>query len=112
MRAENVVQVFCGHTHRPFYKEIDKLLICDIGSAGMPLDGAPRPSWVMITKDDSGIESVFIRSVTYDISSMLQLIDSISDYYDFQIAGYQEAYKKMFIHGNPWRAYMPNNSSQ
>jgi diadenosine tetraphosphatase ApaH/serine/threonine PP2A family protein phosphatase len=109
MRSENVVQVFCGHTHRPFYKETDELLICNIGSAGMPLDGDPRPSWVMMTKDDSGNESAFIRRVAYNISSTLQLIDGTPDYYDFQMAGYQEAYKKMFLHGNHWRAYMPNN---
>lgn len=44
MRSESIEQVFCGHTHRPFYKEIDKLVICNIGSAGMPLDGDPHPS--------------------------------------------------------------------
>jgi hypothetical protein len=53
---------------------------------------------------------VSIRRVPYDISSTLHLIDLTPDYYDFQMTGYQEAYKKMFLHGNHWRAYMPNNN--
>ena len=113
MRLESIGKVFCGHTHRPFYKEIDKLLVCNIGSAGMPLDGDPRPSWALMATDDSGNETVSIRRVTYDISFMLQLIDSTPDYYGFhQWVGYQEAYKKMFVHGNYWGAYMPNNSRE
>jgi predicted phosphodiesterase len=110
MRSESVIQVFCGHTHCPFYKEIDGLLVCNIGSAGMPLDGDPHPSWVMVEKDDFGNQVVSIRRITYDISSLLQLIDHTPDYYGFQVEGYQEAYKKMFLYGNHWRVYMPNNS--
>lgn len=60
-------------------------------------------------KDDFGNQSISIRRVAYDMSSMLQLIDRNPDYYDFQMAGYQEAYKKMFLNGNHWRAYMPSN---
>ena len=107
MSSENIVQVFCGHTHRPFYKRIDEFLICNIGSAGMPLDGDPRPSWVMMVKDDSGNQSVSIRRVAYEVSFLLQLIDHTPDYYDFRMAGYQEAYKKMFLYGNHWRTYRP-----
>ena len=110
MHSEGLVQVFCGHTHRPFYRKIDGFLVCNVGSAGMPLDGDPRPSWVMMVQNDSGIQSISIRRVVYDISSTLQLIDSTPDYYSFHVTGYQEAYKKMFLHGNHWRSYMPNNS--
>ena len=111
MRSENLVQVFCGHTHRPFYKEIDGLVVCNIGSAGMPLDGDPRPSWVMMAKDDFGNQSISIRRVTYDIASLFQLIDRTPDYSGFHVTGYQEAYKKMFLHGNHWHIYMPDNSN-
>lgn len=109
MRSENINQIFCGHTHRPFYKEIDNRLICNIGSAGMPLDGDPRPSWAILTEDDSGNQSLSIRRVAYDISSMLQLIAQTPDYYDFKMPGYQEAYQKMFLTGIPWRAHMSDN---
>ncbi|MFN8412433.1 MAG: metallophosphoesterase family protein [Anaerolineales bacterium] len=111
MQSESIAQVFCGHTHRPFYKELDGYHICNIGSAGMPLDGDPRPSWALMTKNNSGEQSISIRRVTYDISSTLQLIDNTPDYYDFQTPGFQEAYKKMFLYGNYWRTYMPKNSS-
>ncbi len=110
MSIESVSQIFCGHTHRSFHKEINGLLVCNIGSAGMPLDGDPRPSWAVMEKDNFGNQSVSIRRVPYDISSTLHLIDLTPDYYDFQMTGYQEAYKKMFLHGNHWRAYMPNNN--
>ena len=110
MRLEGILQIFCGHTHRPFYREINELLICNIGSAGMPLDGDPHPSWVMMNQDDFGNQTVSVRRVSYNISSLFELIDNTPDYYDFQMAGYQEAYKKMFLYGNHWRAYMPNTS--
>jgi predicted phosphodiesterase len=109
MRLEGVRQVFCGHTHRPFCKEIEELFVCNVGSAGMPLDGDPRPSWVMISNNENGLQDISIRRVTYNLSALFQRIDCTPDYYDFQMPGYQEAYKQMFLHGNHWQVYMPNN---
>jgi predicted phosphodiesterase len=110
MRLEGMTQVFSGHTHCPFYREFDGLLVCNVGSAGMPLDGDPRPSWAMLTVSNSGSQSVSIRRVDYDISAMLQLIDSARDFYDIRETGFSEAYKKMFLHGRFWREFMPGNS--
>ena len=110
MQSQGVTQIFSGHTHYPFYKEVDGFLVCNVGSAGMPLDGDPRPSWVLLTGDNSGSQSVSIRRVSYDIASILQLIDRYPDYFSFQITGNQEAYKKMLIHGRHWREFMPGDS--
>jgi predicted phosphodiesterase len=103
LRAEDIRQVFCGHTHRPFLKEIDGRLICNVGSAGMPLDGDPRPSWVLLAESDSGERTISIRRVAYDISALVQLIDQTPDYPDFRKPGYQESYKNMFLSGTPYR---------
>jgi predicted phosphodiesterase len=103
MRSEGVRQLFCGHTHRPFTKEMGGLHVCNVGSAGMPLDGDPRPSWVLASSEQHGLEGISVRRVTYDLSAIIQLIDRTPDYYDFQMPGYQEAYKKMFLHGKHWR---------
>jgi predicted phosphodiesterase len=110
MSSEGMNRIFSGHTHCPFYREFDGLLVCNVGSTGMPLDDDPRPSWVLFTDDNSGNQSVSIRRVDYDISSMLQLIDSARDFYDIRGTGFNEAYKKMFLHGRFWREFMPKDS--
>ncbi len=106
MQAEDLTQIFCGHTHRPLIREFADRLVCNIGSAGMPLDGDPRPSWVLLDEQPFGKQTVSIRRVDYDTSLMLQLIDQTPDYYDFKYPGFQEAYKKMFLTGIIWRAHM------
>jgi predicted phosphodiesterase len=110
MHRDGVTRVFSGHTHAPFCREFDNLLVCNVGSAGMPLDGDPRPSWVMVDGSKSEIQPVSIRRVDYDIASLLHLIDHTSDYPKFQNTDFQEAYKKMFLHGHHWRDYMPNDN--
>ena len=111
MSAENLKQIFCGHTHRPFCRADKDYLVCNIGSAGMPLDGDPSPTWAMLDEHEQGNPSVSIRRVPYDISQTLQLVDQTPDYYDFKMPGYQEAYKKMFLTGIPWRAHMPKDET-
>jgi len=110
MRSEGIARIFSGHTHCPFYREFDGLLVCNVGSAGMPLDGDPRPSWVMFPVSNSGSRSVSIRRVDYDISSMLQLIDRSRDFYDIRGTGSKEAYKKMYLHGRFWRDFIQGDS--
>ena len=108
MRTEGLHRLFCGHTHVPFYRESAGLVVCNVGSAGMPLDGDPRPSWVMIDDNEHGIQPVSIHRVDYDISAAMHLIDRAGDYPNFQRTGFQEAYKKMFLQGLHWREFMPN----
>ena len=106
MRAEGIARVFSGHTHCPFYRAFGDLLVCNVGSAGMPLDGDPRPSWVKLTTNNSGSQSVSIRRVAYDTPSMLQLIDRTADYPGFSKAGVQEAWKQMYQRGRYWGELM------
>ncbi|MBN1663629.1 MAG: metallophosphoesterase family protein [Deltaproteobacteria bacterium] len=38
----------CGHTHIPFAKHINGILVVNCGSAGHPIDGDPRPSYAIV----------------------------------------------------------------
>ncbi|MGC1376628.1 MAG: metallophosphoesterase family protein [Anaerolineales bacterium] len=111
MEKEHLFQVFCGHTHVPFYKEMDNRLICNVGSVGAPLDGDPRSSWVMLDIDASGNQTISIRRLVYDVSLILQRIEQTPDYPEFKMPGFREAYKKWFLTGVHWRAYIPDNRS-
>jgi predicted phosphodiesterase len=56
--------VACGHIHRPFTRVAGALRITNAGSVGLPWDGDPRASYVLIT--DGTLE---IIRVAYDIDA-------------------------------------------
>jgi putative phosphoesterase len=45
---DEVRTVVCGHTHMPFARQVDRRLVVNAGSVGMPY-GAPGPSWALLT---------------------------------------------------------------
>lgn len=47
---DEVRTVVCGHTHMPFARQVDRRLVVNAGSVGMPY-GAPGPSWALLTED-------------------------------------------------------------
>lgn len=51
-----------GHIHRPFVRQVGKLIVANSGSVGMPYDGDPRASYVLIEDGQ-----VTVRRVGYDI---------------------------------------------
>jgi predicted phosphodiesterase len=51
-----------GHIHRPFVRPLDEMTVANCGSVGMPWDGDPRASYLLI---DEGV-SRLVR-VAYDI---------------------------------------------
>ncbi len=48
--AAGAPTVVCGHTHMPFARQVDRRLVVNAGSVGMPY-GAPGPSWALLTPD-------------------------------------------------------------
>lgn len=48
-----------GHTHRPFIENIKNNLFVNVGSLGMPRDGDPRISFLVIDDEDIKIERLF-----------------------------------------------------
>lgn len=59
LEAETAVY---GHIHRPFVRSLDEMTVANSGSVGMPWDGDPRASYVLV---DDGVPRL-VR-VAYDV---------------------------------------------
>lgn len=85
--ADSDVLVF-GHTHIPWSKRIEGVLMVNAGSTGKPKDGDPRAGWVLLTISPEGDVDVQMRRVTYDIGSMAAAIraaDGLPDHFAHDI---------------------------
>jgi hypothetical protein len=60
----NARTVVYGHIHRPFIKKLSGFTVCNSGSIGMPYDGDPRASYLLLTDGQPEI-----RRVEYDIEA-------------------------------------------
>lgn len=63
--------VAMGHTHVPFVRELEDLLVVNVGSVGQPRDGDPRACWCAIDTDEMAAEH---RRVSYDIDAAAEAI--------------------------------------
>jgi len=54
--------VVYGHIHQPFIRELPSVTVCNSGSVGMPYDGDPRASYLLLTEGRPEI-----RRVEYDV---------------------------------------------
>ncbi len=59
---DEVRTVVCGHTHMPFARQVDRRLVVNAGSVGMPY-GAPGPSWALVTPDGVQLRRSALDSV-------------------------------------------------
>jgi diadenosine tetraphosphatase ApaH/serine/threonine PP2A family protein phosphatase len=66
--------VVCGHTHMPFARQVDRRLVVNAGSVGMPY-GAPGPSWALLTAD-----GVQLRRTALDSAAAAERIVAQSSY--------------------------------
>jgi putative phosphoesterase len=71
---DEVRTVVCGHTHMPFARQVDRRLVVNAGSVGMPY-GAPGPSWALLTED-----GVQLRRAPFDATKAADRIVSESTY--------------------------------
>lgn len=67
----------CGHTHIPFIKRIGGALIVNCGSAGQPVDGDPRPSYAILSIDESAVSAHIVR-FEYDINEVVTALKNTS----------------------------------
>jgi predicted phosphodiesterase len=68
--------VLYGHTHRPMDRMVDDLRIVNDGSVGLPLDGDPRPAYVLL--DFEGDEcAVTTRRVSYDREAVIAELERV-----------------------------------
>jgi putative phosphoesterase len=61
--------VFCGHTHLPLDRRLDRWRVVNVGSVGLPLDGDRRASYVLVDRDDE--PRVEFRRVSYDVGRVI-----------------------------------------
>jgi predicted phosphodiesterase len=103
MRAEGFAQVYCGHTHVAFTREISGRLVCGVGSAGLPLDGDPCPCWALVQENPDGRHTVRLQRVQYDISRAQEMVDRNPDFPDHGQPGFAQAYKRWLATGILWQ---------
>jgi predicted phosphodiesterase len=70
--------VVCGHTHMPFVRLVDRRLVVNPGSIGMPY-GRPGGHWALLTGGD-----VFLRRVQVDVDAAVAQVVAQSTYPDRQ----------------------------
>ncbi|MEV8376783.1 metallophosphoesterase family protein [Kribbella sp. NPDC056861] len=69
---EEVRTIVCGHTHMPFARQVDRRLVVNAGSIGMPY-GAPGASWALLTP--TGVQ---LRRTALDATAADQLAEQSS----------------------------------
>jgi predicted phosphodiesterase len=65
-----------GHTHRPVDRVVDGVRLVNDGSAGLQLDGDPRPAYALLDFAD-GQCAVTIRRVTYDVEAVVAELERV-----------------------------------
>ncbi len=60
----------CGHTHRPMVRELERGLVVNVGSVGLPFNGDRRAQYAMLTWVDGDCR-VDLRQVEYDLEATL-----------------------------------------
>lgn len=64
MKAGDVIAF--GHTHKPWYRQVEGIHFVNTGSVGRPKDGDWRSSYVMLTMEKDGVKHEVVR-VPYDL---------------------------------------------
>lgn len=67
----------CGHTHIPFVKKIGGTLVINCGSAGLPVDGDPRPSYALLSIDEGRISARIVR-FEYNVNQVVKALKATS----------------------------------
>ncbi|MCP4202780.1 MAG: metallophosphoesterase family protein [bacterium] len=65
----------CGHTHRPMVRELDRGMVVNVGSVGLPFNGDRRAQYAMLD-NGGGKCRVELRQVEYDLEATLEVYRS------------------------------------
>jgi putative phosphoesterase len=65
-----------GHTHVPFVRTVDGMLVVNAGSVGRPFDGDPRASWALLELEE-GRARARIRRVRYPVEDTVRAMKRI-----------------------------------
>jgi len=67
--------IICGHSHRPFVRELDGVYFVNPGSVGRPDDGDPRASYAILSITSKSIQVQHYR-IKYDVEQAVSAIRS------------------------------------
>jgi putative phosphoesterase len=65
-----------GHTHVPFVRTVDGMLVVNAGTVGRPFDGDPRASWALLDLGE-GRARARIRRVEYPVHETVRAMKRI-----------------------------------
>lgn len=65
-----------GHCHRPFVRTVAGRMVINTGSVGIPFDGDPRPSYVVLDVQ-AGSMAAEIRRVAYDAEAAIRTAQAV-----------------------------------
>jgi diadenosine tetraphosphatase ApaH/serine/threonine PP2A family protein phosphatase len=71
--------VFMGHTHQPVIRDLPSRRLVNVGSAGMPLDGDPRPSYAILDPSaahGNDTPDVLLHRVAYDLDAAVAAFEN------------------------------------
>lgn len=60
-----------GHTHKPWYRQVEGIHFINTGSVGRPKDGDWRAGYVQLDVDEIGVRVEFVR-VDYDLEAAMK----------------------------------------
>lgn len=64
--------LICGHTHIPFARRVEGILVVNCGSAGQPVDGDPRPAYALVRTEPGVAPRASIVRFEYDRDRILR----------------------------------------
>lgn len=67
--------LLCGHTHLPFSRTVAGRRVVNVGSVGLPFDGFPGASYILVHTHPEGDYHIEFRRVAYEVEAVVaQLI--------------------------------------
>jgi predicted phosphodiesterase len=78
-----------GHTHKPWWREIEGIHFVNTGSVGRPKDGDPRAGYAVVSMAEAGVAVEFVR-VDYDVERAMDGVresDLPNDFADYLRTG-------------------------
>lgn len=70
IEGQEIDIMLCGHTHKPYHREVEDVQIINDGSVGKPKDGDPRACYAIIdTEDEINVE---FKRVEYKVESVAE----------------------------------------
>jgi putative phosphoesterase len=74
LAGDNPDILVCGHSHIPFTKRLENLLVVNCGATGLSIDGDPRPSFALASLTAGRPAQCRIFRFSYSLAEMISSI--------------------------------------